>query len=117
MRLASTALGVEVETDREAEFATTKMIFVELCPYPSRRFTLSADVLSDLAQDDIGFQLAAQVRQVLIDSAEPALIMVNGAAGLHCPPNSIEGKRHEISELGGYDEVQIEHSGLRYFDR
>lgn len=82
VRLASAALGMEVDAEREADFATTQMVFVELCPYSSRRFEFSAEILDQLALKDIGFQMSAQVRRVLIEKAEPALILVNGAAAL-----------------------------------
>ncbi len=82
VRLASTALGVEIDAETEADFATTRMVFVELCPYPSRQFQLSGEALEQLAREDIGFQLAARVRRVLIDTAEPAVVLVNGAATL-----------------------------------
>lgn len=97
VRLASAALGVEVDADREAEFATTRMVFVELCPYASRRFGLSADALGQLARDDIGFRLSTEVRRVLIDKAEPALVMVNGVAGLKAIAE-LEDARLELLE-------------------
>ncbi len=80
VRLASTALGVAV--DSEMEFATTRMVFVELCPYASRRFQLEQEKLQALAQEDRGFELAARVRRLLIEEAAPALVMVNGVAAL-----------------------------------
>ena len=82
VKLASATLGTTVDTEQEADFATTRMIFVELCPYSSRRFDFSAEILERLARDDIGFQMSARVRQVLVEQAEPALVLVNGAAAL-----------------------------------
>ena len=82
VRLASHALDVPVDPTNESAFATTRMIFVELCPYASRQFTLNGDVLSMLAEGDLGFQLAARVRRLLIEEASPALILVNGRAAL-----------------------------------
>ena len=41
VRLAAQAMGVEMRPEMEQEFATTRMVFVELCPYPSRSFGLS----------------------------------------------------------------------------
>jgi hypothetical protein len=82
VRLAAAALGEHVDATSEVEFATTRMVFVELCPYPSRRFGLSDDTLGELASDDAGFEAAARVRRMLIEEARPALIMINGAAAL-----------------------------------
>ena len=42
---------------------------------------------------------------------------MNGAGERHVFPESIEGTRHEISELGRHDDILIEHSVLRCFDR
>jgi len=82
VRLASSALGGLVDTRHESDFATTHMIFVELCPYASRQFTLSGDTLSTLAETDLGFRLSARVRRLLIEQASPALVLVNGRAAI-----------------------------------
>jgi hypothetical protein len=58
------------------------MIFVEVCPYPSRQFQIDDFTLMALADDDLGFELAGRVRRLLIDEASPALILVNGAAAV-----------------------------------
>ena len=49
VRLASAALGTSTDAEQEADFATTRMVFVELCPYSSRRFEFSSDVVGQLA--------------------------------------------------------------------
>ena len=82
VRLASAALGTPADPAHEAEFATTRMIFVELCPYSSRRFALSAEVLERLDRDDIGFHMSARVRQIPIERAAPTLVLVNGVPAL-----------------------------------
>ena len=38
VRLAATCLGETVAADAEPEFASRRMVFVELCPYASQRF-------------------------------------------------------------------------------
>ena len=82
VRLAGTALDLAVDQDDEAAFATTRMIFVELCPYPSRQFSLDGPTIEQLAVDDIGFRTAAAVRSLLIEEGEPATIVVNGVAAV-----------------------------------
>jgi len=82
VRLAGTALDLAVDQDDEAAFATTRMIFVELCPYPSRQFSLDGLTIEQLAVDDIGFRTAAAVRSLLIEEAAPATILVNGVAAV-----------------------------------
>ncbi|MBM4410418.1 MAG: hypothetical protein FJ037_03675 [Chloroflexi bacterium] len=82
VRLASHAIGVPTGPTNESEFTSTRMIFVELCPYASRQFTFTGPALSTLADDDLGFQLAARVRRVLIEQASPAFILVNGRPAL-----------------------------------
>jgi hypothetical protein len=81
VRLAATALGEHVPTslDAQKEFATTRMVFVELCPYASNKFSLSGNVIAELCRTDEGFKTAAQFNRILIEQAEPALILVNGA--------------------------------------
>jgi hypothetical protein len=56
------------------------MIFVELCPYPSRQFHLDGETVWELAQHDLGFQLAERVRRLLVGRAQPACVLVNGLA-------------------------------------
>jgi len=82
VRLAATALDLSVDQDDEATFATTQMIFLELCPYPSRQFALDGPTVEQLAIDDVGFRTAAAIRRLLIEEAAPAAILVNGVAAV-----------------------------------
>lgn len=80
VRVASMALADEVGEERE--YATTRMVFAELCPYASRRFGLKPDQIAEAATTDVGFQAAARVRDILVDQARPALVLVNGVQAL-----------------------------------
>lgn len=82
IRLAARLLDVPVNQTVEPDFATTQMVFVELCPYSTRKFRFSnADILV-LASEDMGFRTAAQVRRLLIEEASPAFVLVNGVDSL-----------------------------------
>lgn len=82
VRLAATALGVTVDVSDEGEFATSRMVFIELCPYPSRRFEFDGPTVQRLADEDWGFQTAARIRRLLIEDGSPAVVMVNGVAAV-----------------------------------
>ena len=72
VRLGATALGEGVPGEREQqqEFATTRMVFVESCPYSSSRFARGGAILAGLlAEKDRGFQVLERVRRVLIEEA------------------------------------------------
>jgi len=81
-QVASSALGDSVDWTNESEYAASHIIFVELCPYASQRFAVSAESIQVLVDTDEGFKLAAQVTNLLIDEAEPAIVMVNGVAAI-----------------------------------
>src|SRR5579859_212959 len=81
-QVASSALGDSVDWTNESEYAASHIIFVELCPYASQRFAVSAESIQDLVNTDEGFKLAAQVTNLLIEEAEPAIVMVNGVAAI-----------------------------------
>ncbi len=81
-QVASNALGDSVDRTSESEYAASHIIFVELCPYASQRFAVSADSIQDLIDTDEGFKLAAQVTNLLIEEADPAIVMVNGVAAI-----------------------------------
>ena len=81
-QVASSALGDSVDWTNEREYAASHIIFVELCPYASQRFAVSAESIQDLVDTDEGFKLAAQVTNLLIEEAEPAIVMVNGVAAI-----------------------------------
>ena len=82
VRVAATCLGETVAADEEPEFASRRMVFVELCPYASRRFNLPTPVVEELVGSESGFQIAAQITAILIDEARPHLLLVNGASAL-----------------------------------
>jgi hypothetical protein len=78
-RLVWTALG-QPEPEDPREYAASHILFVELCPYASRSFSLPTDVVARLVQSEPGFRLAARANRLLIDEAEPAFVLVNGSA-------------------------------------
>ena len=78
VRLAATCLGETVAADEEPEFASRRMVFVELCPYASRRFNLTTSKVEELARSESGFQTAAQTTAILLAEARPHLLLVNG---------------------------------------
>lgn len=82
VRVAAAALGESVATQAEPAYATERMVFVELCPYASRRFVLSPKTVAELTATDPGFRTAARVRRLLIDQGHPALVLVNGRAAV-----------------------------------
>jgi hypothetical protein len=82
VQLASQVLGEATAPADEPEYATTRMVFVELCPYASRSFQLTAEQVTELERTDPGFQTAAKFRDILIEKGQPALILLNGAATL-----------------------------------
>jgi hypothetical protein len=59
-QVASSALGDSVDWTNESGYAASHIIFVELCPYASQRFAVSAESIEDLINTDEGFKLAAQ---------------------------------------------------------
>ena len=77
-RLAASALGVEVPREREREFATAHIVFVEICPYSSERFQFADEDLLRLSAQDHGFRTAAALRRILIQHGRPAMVMVSG---------------------------------------
>jgi hypothetical protein len=82
VRLAAGAIGMNLEQAAEPGFATSRMVFAELRPYPSRQFAIGAAELPELVRDELGFAVAARVRRLLADDASPALILVNGVAAI-----------------------------------
>jgi hypothetical protein len=77
-RVAAAALGEQVIREQEPAFATNRMIFVEMCPYGSQKFSLSWQTVEELQESDPGVQLAADVNRLLVERGRPALVMVNG---------------------------------------
>lgn len=82
VRVAALALDEEVPRAAEPGFATERMVFIELCPYASRRFGLPTETVAELSRRDPGFRTAATFRRILIEEARPALVLVNGAAAV-----------------------------------
>ncbi len=82
VRVAARALGEEVHADQESEFATTRMVFLEFCPYQSHRFWLPWETVDEMNRTDIGFHIAATLRKALIEEGLPALVLVNGKAAM-----------------------------------
>ena len=82
VRPAATALGVQITPEQEPEFATNRVIFIEMCPYPSDKSRFSGKDFIGLTMEDPGFQEAAHVRRILIEQASPALVMVNGVPAI-----------------------------------
>ena len=80
VRLAAAALDVESPDTREEqqEFATTSIVFVELCPYSSEQSQFADEELVRLSTQDHGFRIAAALRRVLIQHGRPAMVMVSG---------------------------------------
>ena len=104
VRLAATSLGEEVPAEREQqqEFATTRMVFVESCPYSSGQFARGGELLTSLAGKDRGFEVLERVRHMLIQEAHPALVMVNGNDALSTLQR-IEGERIRLEKHRRYE--------------
>ncbi len=101
VRLASQALGVEIHPEMEQEFATTRMVFVELCPYSSRSFGLSDADIHRLTAVDRGFRVAARIRHVLMEEGRPGLVMVNGVPAI-AAFERVHGDQMELAERRSY---------------
>jgi len=82
VRLSAAVLGEEVTRLDEKEYATKKMVYVELIPYASGQFGLSEIQVTALVANDAGCKTAAQVASLLIEEAGPCLVLVNGVAAL-----------------------------------
>ena len=117
VRLGATALGEEVpgEQKQQQEFATTRMVFVESCPYSSARFARGGAVLTRLAAEDRGFQVLTRVRRVLIQEARPALVIVNGNAAVSAL-RRIEGERLHLDEHPRYESASKPGKLLRHWE-
>ena len=113
VRLASRALGAETPADAEAEFATTRMVFVELSPYPSREFALSADDIRLLTTTDRGYRVATRVREILIREGQPALVVLNGLRTVEAFAH-IHRDRAQFDEWRRYSSVHDARRTLRH---
>ena len=118
VRLGATALGEGVPGEREQqqEFATTRMVFVESCPYSSSRFARGGAILAGLlAEKDRGFQVLERVRRVLIEEARPALVMVNGNPAVSTL-QLLEGGRLQLEEHRRYESASEPGKALRHWE-
>ncbi len=60
-------------------FATTSMLFVEFCPYASASLPdRSWERWKEITASDLGFGIAREVRNILFNYGEPALVLCNG---------------------------------------
>jgi hypothetical protein len=78
------AAGLEEQLTRcdACVFATNRMIFAEICPYGSNRFSLGWPAIEELLRSDLGFQLASRVNHLLVTSGQSGLVMVNGTKAI-----------------------------------
>jgi hypothetical protein len=76
VRLSAAILGVDAEQVDEKEFATRRMVFVELIPYASRSF--KAGTAAELVSSDRGCEVSNEMTALLIAEAQPSLVLVNG---------------------------------------
>lgn len=98
VKLAAGALGIAVEPADIPSFATNQMLFVELCPYGSQKFSLSRHTVEELVRSEPGVRIAAEVRRILIEKGQPSLILVNGTEALN-DFESVESERIELGEV------------------
>ena len=104
VRLASAALGTTVSLEEERHFATSSIVFVELCPYSSHEWGFRDEDVARLVREDRGFQIKSRVRQILVDHAHPALVMVNGKPALPVL-EQLEGDRFQFGARTIYPSV------------
>lgn len=77
--LAASCLGAEVAPDETKRFATERMLFVEFCPYASEKFPrIPWRSWKTIATSDPGFGIARDIRHILFDYGQPALVLCNG---------------------------------------
>ena len=104
VRLASAALGTAVSLEEERHFATSSIVFVELCPYSSHEWRFQDEDVARLLREDRGFQIKSKVRQILVDYAHPALVMINGKPALSALEHA-EGDRFQFGARTVYPSV------------
>ena len=83
VKLAAMSLGEEIPTAQNDihQFATNRMLFVEFCPHASAGFAgLSWHQWKNVANDEPGFRIKRQVRQLIFDYGQPAMVFCNGQA-------------------------------------
>lgn len=87
--LASEALGHKVTPGERVEYSTSRMVFVEVCPYstpkwppkqrPGAAVRWNEKTETELFTHDPGVAICSEITRILIERAEPALVMVNGS--------------------------------------
>jgi len=105
VRVASKALGEELPANFQ-KFATNRMIFTEVCPYASRSFSLAPNDVARLAESDIGFIISAGFTRILLEQAEPGIVLVNGN-----PSTGLFDERRKARL--DWEEVQYQAAGQR----
>jgi hypothetical protein len=100
-RVAAGAMRIELSLEDERTFATTQMLFLELCPYASPRFDLAPERVKELVAGDPGFRIARRILQLAAGEGHPALILVNGNAAVESL-SAVEGGRIEWSKDARY---------------
>lgn len=61
-----------------AEFATSRMCFIEICPYASGAFGAEHAELIGQLEGDTGFKLNSRFREEIVGNGQPAVILANG---------------------------------------
>lgn len=112
-RVAAAALGLDA-AGRERQFARDHIVFGELIPYSSRKFSLPWHTVSELTRNDRGVLAAAKVNQILIEEASPALVLVNGNAAKDVFDEEFGG--HVDWEERKYSSPSKEDKTLRHFE-
>jgi hypothetical protein len=97
-RVAAGAMGEELSLDNERTYATTRMLFLELCPYASPHFGLQPQKVAELVGCDHGFRIARDILHLAAGEGHPALILVNGNAAVESLAAS-EGEHVQWSEV------------------
>ncbi|MYE31615.1 MAG: hypothetical protein F4X80_02915 [Chloroflexi bacterium] len=118
VRVGAVALGEEVPGEREQqqEFATTRMVFVESCPYSSPQFARGGEILARLvAEQDRGLKVLDRVRHLLIEEAHPALVLINGNPALD-RLQALEGERLHLEEHRRYESISKPGKRLRHYE-
>jgi hypothetical protein len=91
-RVAAGALGEDLPGGQEQVFASNQMVFTNLCPYASGRFAFRPDQVAGLVARDRGFKTMARINRLLIEQAQPALVLVNGVHSMDAMESVYSGK-------------------------
>lgn len=78
VKLAARCLDEDAPANMN-EFAATRMLFIELCPYASPSFSgWSWSTVKRVAEQDVGFATARLIRQTVFEHGRPRLVLCNG---------------------------------------